>query len=219
MQNHINPTEQNWQNAWHNRAFRANLISGLLIVIGLLIFTYHFFYYIEHLPNGIVLNDWLLRKLPAKDVSVPIVLLEFSTVILFLIRSATNPNMFVTYLIGFIFILLFRIITIYITQLGPPVGLIVLKDPIADMVYKSQFIRRDLFYSGHAAILYMFYLCSTKKIDKYYILFVVTVVSILLLIQHVHYTVDVLCAPFFAFGCFWLSKKYLRFRILHDDKK
>ncbi|HTA28674.1 MAG TPA: phosphatase PAP2-related protein [Bacteroidia bacterium] len=216
MLTNINHGKQNWQDAWHNRAFRINLILGLVMIAALLIFTYHFFYYIEHLKGGTTLNDWVLKKIPAADVSWPITLLESSVIIIFLIRSVSNPNLFITYIIGFVFILFFRLITIYITQLNPPAGLIELKDPIAGMVYKSAFIKRDLFFSGHVSILCMFYLCSNNKIDKYYVVFAIISVGMLLLVQHVHYTIDVICAPFFSFGCFWLSKKFLRFRISHS---
>lgn len=215
MKTYFNLIGQNWRNGWSNKAFRVNLISGVLLMIVLLIFTYHFFFYIEHLPGGTVLNDWVLKKIPPEDVSLPIACLEASVVIIFLFRSTTNPNLFVTFLFGFILILFFRIVTIYITQYRPPVGLIELKDPIAGTVYKSGFIKRDLFYSGHVAILYLFYLCSDKKRDKYYILFAVISVAILLLVQHVHYTIDVLCAPFFAFGCFWLTKRWKHFTGIH----
>jgi len=214
-ENYPNPIMQSWQSAWRNKAFRINIILGLIVVVALLIFTYHFFYYIEHLPGGTNLNDWILRKIPPKDVSLPISLLESSVIVIFLIRSTTDPNLFVTFLIGFILILIFRILTIYITQLRPPVGLIELKDPIAGLVYKSAFIKRDLFYSGHVSILYLFYLCSNKKPDRYYILFTVISVAILLLIQHVHYTIDVVCAPFFSFGCFWLTKRLKHFMGIH----
>jgi hypothetical protein len=215
VQTYLHLIKQNWQNAWHNRAFKVDLISGLFIVVILLIFTYHFFYYIDHLPGGTTLNDWVLKKIPVEDVSFPITFLETSVIILFLIRSTINPNLFITFLIGFILILFFRIITIYISQFRPPPGLIELKDPIAGIVYKSAFIKRDLFYSGHVAILYLFYLCADKKPDKYYILFTVISVAILLLIQHVHYTIDVVCAPFFSFGCFWLTKRLKHFMGVH----
>ncbi len=180
-----------------------------------MVFTDHFFYYIEHLPGGTVLNDWVLRKIPDKDVSMPITILESSVILIFLIRSTINPNLFVTFLTGFIFILIFRIITIYITQFRPPVGLIALKDPIAGIVYKSTFISRDLFYSGHVAILYLFYLCSDKRPDKYYILVAVVSVAVLVLIQHVHYTIDVVSAPFFSFGSFWLTKRLKHLMGIH----
>src|ERR1700679_2713539 len=110
MRTYIHQGKQNWQDAWHNKAFRANLILGLVLIAALLIFTYHFFYYIEHLNGGTTLNDWILKKIPAADVSLPIALLESSVIIIFLIRSVSNPNLFITYIIGFIFILFFRLL-------------------------------------------------------------------------------------------------------------
>jgi hypothetical protein len=199
-----------WQKAWRNKAFRWNLISGLIILIIVIFFTYNFFAYIQNIKGGEVLNDWILGMLPAKDVSIPIVFFEASVIIIFFLRCTTNPTMFITFLIGLIFILISRCITIDITQFRAPTGIIDLKDPIAGMIYKTKSSNRDLFYSGHASILFLFYLCSTKKVDKYYMLLAVISLSILLLIQHVHYTVDVVSAPFFAFGCYWLSQRVLR---------
>ena len=118
--------------------------------------------------------------------------------------------MFITALMAFSLLLIVRIITISATRLLAPVGLVTLKDPICDLMYGSKCITRDLFFSGHTATLCILYLCSFKKTDKYYILFAIMCVAILLLIQHVHYTVDVVCAPFFAFGCFWISKRKMR---------
>ena len=180
------------------------------MLVAVYICTYFFFYYIEHLPEGTVLNDWILKKLPAEDVSVPIVILESSVILLLIIRSITDPDLFLSFLIAVIFVLIFRIITIDITRFNSPIGLIELKDPISDVVYKSGFIKRDLFYSGHVSILFLIFLCLHKKADKYYALFGVVAVGLLILIQHVHYTVDVVSAPFFSLGCFSLSKKLLQ---------
>jgi hypothetical protein len=182
------------------------------LLIALLLFTYFFFDYIDHLPTGITLDDWVLREFPAKDVSPLIVFFESSAIILLITRSITNPDIFITYLIAVIFILMSRIVAIDITRLSPPIGLIELKDPFADIVYKSGFIKRDLFYSGHASILFLIYLCLHKKTDRYYVLFAAISVCFLLLIQHVHYTVDIISAPFFSTGCFLLSKRLLRFK-------
>ena len=201
----------NWQEALSNKAFRVKLISGLILLIAVMIFTYHFFNYIENCKGGEVLNDWVLRMLPAKDVSIPIVFFEASVIVIFILRSATDPIMFITFLIAFILILISRCTTIGITQFRAPIEIIELRDPIADMIYKVKFTNRDLFYSGHASILLLFYLCSNNKIDKYYILFAAISVSILVLIQHVHYTIDVVSAPFFALGCFLLSKRIVNY--------
>jgi hypothetical protein len=206
----IEQIKQNWQDAWQNRTFKRNFIVGLIALATLIIFTYYFFDYIENLTGGVVMNDWVLKILPSKDVSIPIVLFELSVILLFLLRTLPNPITVITFIIAYLFILISRDITIGITQLRPPIGLIQLKDPIADLIYRASSINRDLFYSGHVSLLFLFYLSSNKKADKFYILFTIISVGILLLIQHVHYTVDVVCAPFFAYSCYWLSKKILQ---------
>jgi hypothetical protein len=211
MNAHIKLLKQNWQDAWHNKTFKISMILGLIALGVVAVFTYYFFDYIENTSGGVVMNDWILRMIPAKDVSTPIVFFELSVIILFSIRSLPNPTLAITFLIAYLFVLISRDITIGITQLRPPVGIIELKDPIAGLVYRASSINRDLFYSGHISLLFLFYLCSEKKRDKYYILFAAISVGIFLLIQHVHYSVDVVCAPFFAYSCYWLSKKVLHF--------
>lgn len=203
---------ENWQNAWNYSAFRKSLISSIALLVVMVILTGYFFDCIQYRKQGVVLNDWVLRMLPAIDVSVFIIFLMSSVVLLYILRSALNPNMVITFIMAFVLLLATRIITISVTRLIAPPELIVLKDPMGSLLYPTKFITQDLFYSGHTASLFLFYLCSTKKIDKYYILLATISVGILLLIQHVHYTVDVLFAPLFAFGCFWLSKRIMRFQ-------
>jgi hypothetical protein len=180
------------------------------MLVVLFVFTYFYFDYIQHLPHGTVLDDWVLRKLPPKDVSKPIVLFEASVFILLFIRCSTNPVMFLTFVISSIMIYATRDITIGMTQLRAPVGIIELKDPIASMVYKSGFVTRDLFYSGHVSFVFLIYLCSKNRVDKYYVLLAAVFIGILVLIQHVHYVIDVISAPFFSFVCFWMAKRILR---------
>ena len=206
------PIKQNWRDAIHNKTFVKNLIWGLVSLAIMLVLTYYFLGYSQGRVGGIVLNDWLLNRLPAMDASIPITFFMSSVMLIFFLRSITNPNMFITYLIAFVFILITRIITISITELRAPIGLIDLKDPVCDMMYCSRAITRDLFYSGHTATLFLFYLCSTKKPDRIYMLIATIAIGFLVLVQHVHYTIDVVCAPFFASGCYRLSKKILTYQ-------
>jgi PAP2 superfamily protein len=206
------PIKHNWHDAIHNKAFIKNLIGGLVSLAIMLVLTYFFLGYSQNREGGIIMNDWILDWLPAMDASVPITFLMSSVMLIFILRSITNPNMFLTFLIAYIFILISRIITISITELRAPIGLIDLKDPVCDLMYSSRSITRDLFYSGHTATIFLFYLCSTKKPDRLYTLFATIAIGILVLVQHVHYTIDVVCAPFFAAGCYRLSKKILTYQ-------
>src|ERR1700722_16412774 len=93
--------KQNWEDAWYNKAFRVSLILGLITLGSVVVFTFYFFDFIENTNGGVVMNDWVLKMLPSKDVSIPIVLFELSVIILFLIRSLPNPTIVITFLIAY----------------------------------------------------------------------------------------------------------------------
>jgi len=183
-------------------------LAGIAIII--ISFATHFFFdYNEDRKGGAIMNDWLLNKLPAENVSMPITFIMLSVVFLFFIRTLVNPVFFVTSIIAYLLILAFRITTIAATHFQAPLELIDLNDPVSNAVYGSKHITRDLFFSGHVATICLVYLCSFKKWDRYYLLFAAFSVGLLLLVQHVHYTIDIICAPLFSFGCLWLSKKII----------
>jgi hypothetical protein len=213
----ITLTVQNWQNAWANKAFRKSLFFALSVLIPAAAFTSFFFSYIEDSKGGIQLNDWVLKAIPATDVSIPIIIIMTSAVFMGTIRSATNPNMFITLIWAYAFQLCFRIVTISATRFIAPPDLIILKDPFGSLLYPSRFITRDLFYSGHTAFLFQLYLCSTKIKDRYYFLLSTIALGSLLLVQHVHYTIDVITAPLFALACFWLAKKVILFKNAYTE--
>src|ERR1700722_14816124 len=108
MNEFINLTVENWLNAWRNRAFRFTLIIEVVLLIVLLIVTSFFFSYIQDLTIGITLNDWLLKELPARDVSIPIVFLMSSVLLLYIVRCATNPNLVILFILAILFHLTFR---------------------------------------------------------------------------------------------------------------
>jgi hypothetical protein len=198
---------RNWKIAWADKKFRILLIIELILIFTFMISTTFFFDHMESLKEGVVINDWVLNQIPAINVSIPISFLMASSVILIIIRGAEDPNMAIVLILALTFQLVTRIITINLTKFFAPPELIVLKDPIGSFLYHSKFITRDLFYSGHTAAACTFYLFATKRKDKYYLLFCSITVACLLLIQHVHYSIDVALAPFFAFANYWLAKK------------
>jgi hypothetical protein len=212
MKSYLGVVKQNWLVAWQNKVFKQNLFVGLILLVVTMILTSYFFNYIETNKNGVILNDWVLQRIPALDASVFIVTIMGSAIFLFSIRAIANPNILITFLFALVLQLTTRMITISITEFFPPHGLIVLRDPMGSLLYQSHFITRDLFYSGHTAIVCLLAFCSFNKRHKYYFLLAAMSVGILLLIQHVHYTIDVVCAPLFAFGGFWLSKRVLTFQ-------
>lgn len=88
----------------------------------------------------------------------------------------------------------------YLVKLDPPIGLIPLVDPVGKILgYGGQLITKDLFFSGHTASLLILFLAVKIRWLKIFFL-VVLLTMIMLLWQHVHYTVDILGA-FVFYDC------------------
>lgn len=192
------------------------MISGFLILCFISYFLNHFFQAIE-VRDGINIHDILLSGLPAKDCSEIIFILIWSCVGLATIRFLNSPMLFLLFLWSYVALCITRILTITLVPLNAPEGLIPLRDPLSNYFYGQIFITKDLFYSGHTATLFLIYLCLEKKNDKLFVLFSTGIVGLLLLIQHVHYSMDVLAAPFFAYFNYYCAKRFLKSRKLYES--
>jgi hypothetical protein len=199
-------TDLKWGIAIKDKLFRKKLYIGLLSLSAVLAFLPVFFQHIEK-RNGYNLNDIVLNWLHPIDVSIPIFTVIWSMVIFFVVRSCQNPMIFLTYIYSFLILCLIRIFSITLVALNPPHGLIPLVDPISNSFYGKSFITKDLFFSGHTATQWLFFLCFRRKIDKTIALLCTIAIGFLVLVQHVHYTIDVLAAPVFGTICFFVSKK------------
>lgn len=196
-----------WKVVLKDLSFRMKLYIGLGMVLCILVFFPFFFQFIEA-RSGRLLHDPVLATLPSADVSVPVFACIWLTTLLYLFRCRRNPNMFLLFMWGFVFTSLSRFLTIYFMPLEPPPGLIPLVDPISNAFYgKSGFITKDLFYSGHTSSQCLLFFCFRRKNDRLLALFSSIAVGILVLVQHVHYTIDVLGAPVFTFLCYLVARK------------
>ena len=95
---------------------------------------------------------------------------------------------------------------IFIFPLEPPRGIILLKDPFFFYVVKpSDMITKDLFFSGHTTTMVLFTLMVENKWLKRVFFVCMLIVPVLILIQHVHYTIDVVLAPFFTYYAYRIA--------------
>lgn len=199
-----------WKITWQNGKSKFLLIFGGLVLIGILIYFPHFFAKIEQ-KEGLNIHDALLASIPTKDLSIPIFIVLWSTSFLILIRCIQNPSVMILFLWSFILITLSRFITIQIFPLNPPDGLIPLRDPLTNFFYggTDKFIRKDLFYSGHTSSQFLIFLTLTKKWDKRAALVSSLLIGGFVLVQHIHYTIDVLAAYPFTYLMFRIAKKII----------
>ena len=200
-------TARAWKNAWGNRGYRLKTIIGTVLFLSILASLPFFFSIIEQ-RHGSLLNDRLLHILPAIDVSIPTFIIIWAMVILLLYRCTQDPSLFLLFLWAFIILSLSRMLTISLFPLEPPDGLIPLKDPISSIFYGGTevFIKKDLFYSGHTSIQFLIFLCLKKKSDKIITLLATATIGTLVLIQHVHYTIDVAAAIILTYFIYRMGK-------------
>jgi len=208
--------KDNWTAIWRSSYQRYQMIIGTVIMLAI-IFTLPFFFAHIQKRKGAVLNDWVLAHIPPHDVSVLIFAIIWGMVLLILIRTIKNPSVYITYCWTLIFVYIVRFVTISVVALDPPLGLIPLVDPLSSVFYGNASITKDLFFSGHTTTMVLIFLCLERRTDKIIALIAAFAVAYLLLVQHIHYTIDVLAAPIVVYPCYRLTR-YLLYnrRVLHS---
>ncbi|MCB0568572.1 MAG: hypothetical protein KDC66_02360 [Phaeodactylibacter sp.] len=212
----MNISEQLWQTrrAWAAalRYHRFLWVVGIFISILLLIGSGMpaFFNYLEQRP-GWAPDDPLLGLIPATGLSGPIFGLIYLLLAYIIMRGMVSPPLLLHFLAGYVFMMLARIITLTLVPLEPPVGLIPLIDPGADLFYGGRNVTKDLFFSGHTATAFLIYLCLQERKEKALALGALIALAIMLLIQHIHYTIDVIAAFPITYVCHKLSRQVAAF--------
>ena len=200
-------TQHPWKATWQIPAFKRKVFIGTVLLVGVLSYLPVFFQHIE-MRNGYVLHDFVLQVLPAVDVSIPIFLLIWALTLYTVFRATQHPDIFIRLMYGFVFVCISRLVTIYLVALNPPPGLIPLRDPLANAFYgKAGFITKDLFYSGHTASMCLLTYCLQGRREKIFAGIAAGLVGTLLLVQHVHYTIDVVTAPVLTYACYQLAAR------------
>lgn len=199
---------EQWRPYWRNKLFRNKLALGILTLVLLVAFLPYYFAFIEA-RKGIQLNDIVLNYIDSANVSVPTFIIIWSLSLWYLYKSAKDPALILLILWGLNVLFITRIISIYLVPLDPPTDLVELIDPITNRFYGAKFITKDLFFSGHTATLVCLSLCLRKRRDQLIVLSGAIIVGILVLVQHVHYTIDVIAAFVFPYFIIKIAKRII----------
>jgi hypothetical protein len=202
-----------WKYYWGKPSFR---IQFIIVVSILFIFMFVFPYFFDFVESrrGKLLNDAILNMLPATDVSAPVFSILYFAVISWLIISIRNPKILLAGMQTYCMVTLLRMLTITLFPLEPPVDYIPLREPFVQLfTHEGRIISRDLFFSGHMTIILICYYTTQKRTFKKIYLVFVFIIGLLLMIQRVHYSIDIFAAPLFTWLIFLFSKKVLLAKI------
>jgi hypothetical protein len=199
-----------WKVAFKNNRFRLSFIISIILLIASTQVISFVIKYAEA-RQGVVLNDPLLSMFSAVDFTWWIFAAIHIFTTLVVISVAKDPMQIFIMITGYSLIVYFRAVSIWLTPLAPPDGIIVLENPIMILLGAGDFHRQDLFYSGHTASMVFCLLAARKKWLRVAMALSGLFVVAAILWQKVHYSIDVYAAPFFAYSAFkigqWLAKK------------
>jgi hypothetical protein len=199
-----------WRKAGKDRSWWRALIIGLAVGLPVVALLPLFFELIEARP-GVVPPEPVLTRFAAREVAVATFVVLYAGVLAGTLLLSRRPYALLRMLHAYAALLLLRMLTMYTFTLEPPAGIIPLLDPITSVFYPGgKPFLKDLFFSGHTATLVLFALAVGPGRWRWALGTAAVVVGALVLVQHVHYSIDVLAAPPFAWLAWWISDKSLK---------
>lgn len=202
------PTEPvlTWSEALRARRFQLLAIGTFAGLIAAMLALNLFLRFNEQRP-GAVLVDPVLARLPARDLSVPLFALIYGTLTLAVGSLLRQPRQLLVTLQAYALLAICRIAMMYTIPLEAPPGMIMLVDPLVRAFGDGPNWGKDLFFSGHTSTTFLCALSVRSRALSLLCLGACLSVAVLILVQHAHYTIDVLVAPFVAFGCVRLAHR------------
>lgn len=191
--------------------FEAVLTAVTLVLC--LVFLSEFLSHIEKRP-GVILDDPILKVLPSADFSEIISLLFYANLLVFLLANKRRESMI--YIRAISAVILVRSFAMFLVPLEPPLGLIPLRDPIVELL-TGHVLTNDLFFSGHTSETYLMLLANRARGTRLWFLFCTILMPVLLLFQHAHYSVDILAAFFFSYGCYKISERLAQHGEIYEE--
>lgn len=200
---------QAWKGALQNMNFRVQFIVTMIILASFTFIFKHFFDFVES-RSGTGLYDVVLSNIPAYDVSWGVFFILYSAIFIGIITHRAHPKTVLIIFQTYILVTFVRMVTITLIPLEPPVGYLPLREPVVQFFTNGgKIISKDLFFSGHVSTVMSVYLGTHLPRTRAVLFFCVVAICILLLVQHVHYTVDVVAALPATWLVYKFCKKFL----------
>jgi hypothetical protein len=188
----------NWKEFLTDKKMRKELIISVPFIAAILIIFPQFLQFVET-RQGVVFTDPILILFNPIDLTWLTFGLIYLSIVISIFSFAKKPDRILFTLQCYALMVLFRLIMMYLLPLEPPVTLIPLNDPLVQLLGTGEILTRDLFFSGHTATLFLLFLIIEKRGIKIIFLTSTILVGIAVMLQHVHYVVDVAVAPFVAY--------------------
>lgn len=191
-----------WPELWtvpHNRKQLLITLTMLIVMIAAIIPSFTYF---ETRQGFVIERGWVDALIPPMQLSVLIFICTYSGIVIGIFSVAASAELTHQLLRTYIILQLLRVAILWMIPLDVPPGFLPLRDPVlTNTFYSGRDNTKDLFFSGHTATMLMFAFFTTKRALRMFFVLLTTAVGVFVIVQRVHYIVDVVAAPFFT----WMS--------------
>jgi len=188
----------NWKEFLTDKKKLRELIISIPFLAAILIIFPQFLQFVEA-RQGVVFTDPILVLFNPIDLTWLTFGLIYLSIIITIFSLAKKPERLLFTLQCYGLMVFFRLIVMYLLPLEAPATLISLNDPFVQLLGTGEILTKDLFFSGHTATLFLLFLIMERRVIKIIFIASTILVGIAVMLQHVHYVVDVAVAPFFAY--------------------
>ncbi len=199
-------TSPAWTDSYKLKNVEYKLLISVIILAVVLYFYSTFLNYVET-REGFSFRDPVLSLFHPIDLTWLIFSLIYLSLFSGIIILIRNPVRLILAIQIYTVLILVRITAMYSLPFNPPLDMIPLNDPFVQIFGSGKLLTKDLFFSGHTATLFLLFLVVDKKPFKQIFLIFTVVIGVSVILQHVHYFIDVMAAPFFTFGAYSIVKE------------
>lgn len=195
----------NWRRALRRKEFKDQLLVTLAALLVTILLMRAFMNYIGA-RMGAVLDDPILGLFTPEAFPLITFSVIYSGFLLGIVFLSLRPFSLLAALRALVVLIFLRAICQFFLPLDPPSDAIPLADPFIRIPGFRPVVPRDLFFSWHTALLTLLAFVSQGKDLKIIFVIFALIVSVLMLLQHAHYTIDILTAPCFAYAACGLAR-------------
>lgn len=196
--------KMNWFSEWKKELgnHKYLIFYSLLFLIIALILSYYAGKYVQNLP-GVQASDLILDNIPVFDLDLIFIYgAVFIITVFFIYPLFFKVHDLHKVISQFSLLVMIRSAFICFTHLQLPINALTFKVPT---LLPFLTFENDLFFSGHTAIPFLGFLLFKGKI-RYFFLVSSFIMGVVVLLMHVHYTIDVFSAFFITFGSFKIGE-------------
>jgi membrane-associated phospholipid phosphatase len=190
------------------RKTTRSLLVALIFLALAIIFQFYASAYSSRVPSNSV-PDLLLNALPIVNLNSVIVEGALGVIAGTIILLLFKPKYIIFTLKASAIFIATRAVFVSLTHLGIYPGQINPDNGFFDRIYTGLGLEAGFFFSGHTGLTFLMALIFwNERFWRFIYLLITVVFGISVLLAHVHYSIDVLAAPYITYSIFKMSEYF-----------